>query len=75
MNGLTVETIRTAEGSDFLRSDGLHFFLVSKPNGGAVLHLGRRWVSPAAVGLVEFEASVFGKLEAARRWILDYRPD
>jgi hypothetical protein len=51
----------------------LHFFLVSKPDGRAVLHLGRRWASPAAVGLVEFEANVFGKLEAARRWILDYR--
>ena len=75
MSELTVEIIKTAEGSDFVRSDGLHFFLVGKPDGHAVLHLGRRWASPPAVGLVEFDVSVFGKLEAARQWILEYRPE
>ena len=75
MNELTVETIKTAEGADFLRSDGLHFFLVSKPDGRAILHLGRRWASAPAVGLVEFDVSIFGKIDAARRWILDYRPE
>jgi hypothetical protein len=39
-----------------------------------VLHIGRRWPNPPVVGLVEFEASLWGKLEAACRWILDYRP-
>lgn len=74
MTELTVETIKTPDGYDFLRSDGLHFFLVSKPDGRAILHRGRRWPNPPAVGLVEFDASVFAKLEAARQWILDYRP-
>lgn len=73
MTELTVETIKTPEGYDFLRSDGLHFFLVNKPNGQAVLHLGRRWPNPPAEGLIEFDASVFGKAEAAQLWILDYR--
>ena len=74
MTELTVETIKTPEGYDFLRSDGLHFFLVTKPNGQVVLHIGRRWPNPPVVGLVEFEASLWGKLEAACRWILDYLP-
>jgi hypothetical protein len=38
------------------------------------LHLGRRWPKPPALGLVDFDQTVFGKIEAARRWILDYRP-
>jgi hypothetical protein len=73
MTELTVETIKTADGYDFFRSDGLHFFLVNKPDGHAVLHVGRRWANPPAVGLVDFDASVWGKLEASRRWILNYR--
>jgi hypothetical protein len=73
MTELTVETIKASEGYDFVRSDGLHFFLVSTLDGRAVLHLGRRWAKPPVVGLVDFDANIFGKVEAARRWILDYR--
>jgi hypothetical protein len=71
---LSVETIRTAAGYDFLRSDGLHFFLVNEPDGRAVLHKGRRWPNPPTLGLIEFDASVFPKVEAARQWILAYQP-
>ena len=75
MTELSVETIKTADGYDFLRSDGLHFYLVNKPDGRAVLHLGRRSANPSAVGLVEFDATVFGKIEAARQWILAFRSE
>lgn len=74
MTELTVEVVRAPGGYDFLRSDGLHFFLVTKPSGNAVLHLGRRWSTPPALGLVDFDETVFSKIEAARRWILNYRP-
>lgn len=74
MSELTVEVVKAAGGYDFLRSDGLHFFLVSKPSGSAVLHIGRRWSKPPMQGLVDFDKTVFSKIEAARRWILDYRP-
>ena len=75
MTELTVETIKTPDGYDFLRSGGLHFFLVSKPDCQAVLHLGRRTARPPAVGLVEFEVGLFAKIETARQWILAYRPE
>jgi hypothetical protein len=65
MTDLTVEAIRTPDGYDFLRSDGLHFFLLSKPDGQAVLHLGRRTARPPAVGLVDFEPGLFESRSSA----------
>ena len=73
MTELTVEVVKAAGGYDFLRSDGLHFFLANKPNGTAVLHFGRRCSKPSAPGLADFDETIFGKVEAARQWILDYR--
>ncbi len=73
MSTLTVDTIKTPEGYDFLRSDGLHFFLATTKDGRAVLHFGRRWKAPPAAALIGFEATAWGKLDAARQFILEYR--
>jgi len=74
---LTVETIETPDGYDFVRSDGQRFFLVSTPDGHAVLYAGAHRDKPPAIGLVDFDKSVSDKLAAARRHVLTFpdRPD
>jgi hypothetical protein len=72
MPDLTVETISTPEGYDFIRSDGQRFHLVGTDNGHAVLYAGPQRNKPPAVGIVDLDVSVSDKLEAARRWVLAY---
>ena len=72
MDDLTIETIQTAEGYDFVRSDGQRFFLVWKETGNAVLYAGRRG-TPPTVGIVDLDISIADKLEAAREHALNYR--
>ena len=74
MTDLTVETIQTPAGYDFVRSDGQRFFLVSTPDGHAVLYAGAHRDKPPAIGLVEFDVSVADKLAAARQHVLAF-PD
>ena len=74
MTHLTVETISTSEGSDFIRSDGECFFLVGTAAGSAVLYHGPARERPPSTDIVELDVSVTDKLEAARRWVLAY-PD
>ena len=64
MTDLTVETIETPDGYDFVRSDGQRFFLVNTPDGHAVLYAGAQRNKPPAIGLVDFDVSIPDKLAA-----------
>jgi hypothetical protein len=74
MTHLTVETVSTSEGFDFIRNDGEHFFLVGTESGSAILYHGPGRNRPPATDIVELDVSVTDKLEAAHRWVLAY-PD
>ena len=54
MPRLTVETISTPEGYDFIRSDGRRFHLVSKVAGHAVLYVGQRNAPGAQRGRMKY---------------------
>ena len=71
MSDLTVETIKTPEGYDFIRSDGRCFYLVSHEDGQASLYAGRRGIPPRE-DIVGFDISVADKLARARQWVLAF---
>jgi hypothetical protein len=72
MADVTVQTIETPEGCDFLRSDGLRFFLVGSDNGSATLYKGVTGDALPAAGILCLDVNISDKVAAARRWVLAY---